>query len=204
MILADVGNSAAKVLINGEISRFSASEFANFRSDEKIFFISVNSKFHPNLPNFVDLAKFIEFDTNYVGLGIDRAVACMSVQNGVIIDAGSAITVDKMANGKHQGGFIYPGISAFKNAFLQISPVLKMSKNQNINLNEIPQNTNDALIFGMLQPIILAISEFGSGEELHFTGGNGEFLSRFFPNSGFNERLIFDSMREIIEKKGLL
>ena len=41
-----------------------------------------------------NLANFIDFKTSYIGLGVDRAVACYFEENAVVIDAGSAITVD--------------------------------------------------------------------------------------------------------------
>ena len=49
--------------------------------------------------------EILKFETSYEGLGIDR-LACSFQDNCVIVDAGSAITVDIMEEGIHKGGFI--------------------------------------------------------------------------------------------------
>lgn len=201
MILADIGNSFAKFYQNGEISKFSLDKMPKFVG-EKVFFINVNPKFNPP-QNFIDLSPFVSLDSDYHGMGIDRKVACNYTQNGVIVDGGSAITVDIMQNAKHLGGFIYPGFYTIKDSFVKISSCLDMALNFDINIDEIPQNTADALSYGAIRPIILAIAEISQGKKLYFTGGSGEFLSKFFASSEYESKLVFKSMEKIIKKEKL-
>ena len=114
MTLCDVGNTNASFFENGKITKIKLENFKDFKSDEKIYFISVNdevTKRLQNLPKFVNLEPYFELDTIYNGLGIDRIASCYAVKNGLIIDAGSAITMDVMMNSMHLGGAIIPGIS---------------------------------------------------------------------------------------------
>ena len=201
MILADIGNSFAKFYQNGEISKFILDEMPNFVG-EKVFYINVNQKFNPP-QNFIDLSPFVRLDSDYQGLGIDRKVACSYTQNGVIVDSGSAITVDIMQDSRHLGGFIYPGFYTIKDSFAKISSRLDMALDFGINLDTIPQNTANALSYGAIKPIVLAIGEISKGKKLYFTGGGGEILSKFFAGSQYEPALIFKAMEKIIKKEKL-
>ena len=54
-----------------------------------------------------------------------ETVACSFQQNAVIVDAGSAITVDIIENGVHKGGFILLGLRRFMKSYPKISKKLK-------------------------------------------------------------------------------
>ncbi|PCI92632.1 hypothetical protein COB11_06900, partial [Candidatus Aerophobetes bacterium] len=45
------------------------------------------------------VSKKIDKTAYYETMGIDRIIICESIQDGVIIDAGSAVTVDIVNNG---------------------------------------------------------------------------------------------------------
>lgn len=69
---------------------------------EKVYYICVNDAIKSSLSskyNFIDLEPYFEFDTIYQGMGIDRVAACCTITDGMIVDAGSAITVDIMSGG---------------------------------------------------------------------------------------------------------
>ncbi len=150
MILCDIGNSCAKFQIDGEILRVGFNEFDAFcakilSQNRRVFYINVNPKISNFAPNFIDLAPFVKFKSSYVGLGIDRVFGALFIENGVVIDAGSAITTDIMEHGRHVGGFIYPGFSALKNAFLSISPRLNLA---NPKYYEIGGEISDRVFVG--------------------------------------------------------
>lgn len=88
---------------------FHTSSLKNFRPKEKVYYICVNDAIKSALSskyNFIDLEPYFEFDTIYQGMGIDRVAACCTIEDGMIVDAGSAITIDIMSGGMHLGGFI--------------------------------------------------------------------------------------------------
>ena len=45
-------------------------------------------------------------------MGVDRRALCLSHENGIFVDAGSAITVDVVEEGRYQGGYIFPGFES--------------------------------------------------------------------------------------------
>ncbi len=202
MILCDVGNTTYHFLIDGKDYRYLLEEELPFIS-EMIYYISVNDKATEKIESFyencINLEKFLDFKTAYKGMGIDRKVACCSLKNAIIVDAGSAITVDMMKDGIHQGGFILPGIRKFEQMFEQISSTLKYEINTKVNLDRIPLCTQDAISYSILKSIILPIKDFAKDENIIFTGGDGNFLSTYFDNCTYKENLIFENMKGLID-----
>ena len=202
MILCDIGNTTFHFLIENEHKKFSLDEELP-KLNETVYFISVNEKatkkLNKNYTKCINLEKYINFKTVYLGMGLDRKIACIAYDNAIIIDAGSAITVDIMEEKVHKGGFILPGIDNLKNLYKEISPVLDHEINTKVNLDTIPLCTQDAISYSILKSIVLPIKEISKSKALIFTGGNGEFLSKFFKNSHFKEDLIFENMKGIID-----
>ncbi|MGD9624422.1 MAG: type III pantothenate kinase [Arcobacter sp.] len=202
LILCDIGNTTYHFLINGKHKKYFLDEKVP-KFDDKIYFVSVNEKATKKLlkknPHAKNINKFLKFSTAYQGLGIDRAVACSFQDNCVIVDAGSAITVDIMEEGVHKGGFILLGLQRFKKSYPKISKKLKFDFEKNINLDKIPLRTFDAIQYAMLKSIILPIKEVSLNKNIIFTGGDGEFLSKYFENSTYKKDLIFENMKRIID-----
>ena len=160
MILCDIGNSNVDFYQDGKIWSVSHTKFKDFSTRESVYYICVNEEmkyYLQNKNNFIDLEPYFEFDTIYQGLGIDRIASCSTISDGMIVDAGSAITVDIMSGGMHLGGFILPGIVAYEQCYKSISPRLDVSINPSILLDALPQKTNDAISYGVIQSIILTI-----------------------------------------------
>ena len=219
MILCDIGNSCAKFQINGEILRVGFNEFDAFcakilSQNRRVFYINVNPKISNFAPNFIDLAPFVKFKSSYIGLGIDRVFGALFIENGVVIDAGSAITTDIMEHGRHVGGIIYPGFSALKNAFLSISPRLNLELDftkinniqsakivQILSLNSMPNNTANALIYGILDPFIRTIEQISKDKKIFITGGDGALIAACLKQAEFDENLVFKSMERIVKKE---
>lgn len=203
MNLIDAGNTFVKIFIDGKISGLSPKEFLKFSSKERFYFINVNQNLNQKFKkhkNFINLKEYFEFKTNYTGLGIDRIAACYTIKNGVVVDAGSAITVDVMEDGFHKGGFIMPGINIFLNAFEEISPVLKTYFNSNLDISKLPNSTSDALNYTIISSVINLIKNISTNQNIFFTGGDGEFFSRFFTNSIYDKNLIFRAMQMVVKK----
>jgi type III pantothenate kinase len=151
----------------------------------------------------VNLSDQLELDTQYTGLGIDRVAACLGAEDGIIIDAGSAITIDIMSNGIHLGGYLLPGFSAMRKAFASVSPLLDIEINPKVDLHIFPQNTKDSMSQGVIKPLVLFLESIQSDKRLYFTGGDGKFLSTFFDNAIYDKSLVFKGMLRCIHDKNL-
>lgn len=201
MILCDVGNTNAHILKDDKIYHESIKNFVNLSFNQKVYYINVNKNIHDFLnkqKNFINLENFINFKTNYKGLGIDRKFACFTINDGVVIDAGSAITLDIIKQGFHEGGFIFPGFYQLKKLYHDISKVLNFDINLSINLDILPQNTNDALIYGFLKQIEYIIK---SNKNIIFTGGDAKLLYKIFNVGLVKENLIFEAMKKVIKEQ---
>ncbi|QKF58505.1 type III pantothenate kinase [Aliarcobacter lanthieri] len=202
MILCDIGNTTFHFLIDGKHKKYFLDEKIPKFKDE-IFYISVNEKATKKLlkknPQAKNLSNIIKFDTTYKGMGIDRIVASIYQENTIVVDAGSAITVDIIENKIHKGGFILLGVYSFLKSYEKISKKLKVDFEKNINLDKIPLQTKDAILYALTKSIILPIKEVSLNKNIIFTGGDGEFLSQFFENSQYKKDLIFENMKRIID-----
>jgi len=202
LILCDIGNSTFHFLINGKHKKYNIDEKVPFYKDD-IYYVSVNKKATLKLldinPKAKDITDILKFETKYQGLGADRAIACVFCKNEIIVDAGSAITVDIMKNYKHKGGFILPGFRAFSKTYPKISKKLKFDFEKKINLDKIPLQTKDAIQYAMMKSIILPIKEISKNKNIIFTGGDGKLLSGYFKNSVYKKDLIFENMKRIID-----
>jgi len=205
MILCDVGNSfldfyevASQKRVKIKVDDFSKS--CEFYS-KKVYFISVNARL--NYPStWINLESLIDRSRYYESMGIDRIVACEALHNGVVVDAGSAITVDTMFEGRFEGGFIYPGVAAMKQCFKNISPKLHTEFNFELNLDKMPRNTKDALSYGFLAPLLSEIKRYIKNY-IVLTGGDAKLLKPYLPQAVVDENLIFHSMQKIIENSNI-
>ena len=203
MLLLDIGNTNIKIYDGKEVRRKAAR--AENLPDKPFCYINVNSELDPVLAhrlNATDLAPLFRFSTAYRGMGIDRIAACYTVKNGVVVDAGSAITVDIMKQGVHEGGFILPGIRSCKDSFANISPKLMMDPKKEISLKRLPQNTSDALLYATLKSILLMIAFHAKGAPVCVTGGDGALLCQHLPNAIYKENLVFQGMQKVIKETG--
>jgi type III pantothenate kinase len=206
MILCDVGNSNVDIYHDGKIWAISVDEFDDYNPKEKVYFISVNDKISNILKdkkNYINIEKYFVLDSIYQGMGIDRIAACYGIKDGIIVDAGSAITIDIMSNSMHLGGYILPGISAYEKCYANISPRLAQRVNPNVVLDALPQKTEDAISYGIIKSILMMLESTCRDKTIYFTGGDGKFFSKFFKNSIYDRAIIFRSMLKIIDAANL-
>lgn len=202
MILCDIGNTSAHIWDNGRTYTLGLDKFASFKITDILYYISVNEKVH--MPSACkNLEGLLNFKSTYQGLGIDRAFACYSISTGIVVDSGSATTIDVMNNGTHLGGVILPGIQSYLKAYEDISPRLKCNLNTNLELDTLPQRTVDAISYGILKSTIDIVNNLSYGRDIYITGGNGAFFSRFLDNSIYNKNLVFDGMLKLLKQEGL-
>lgn len=205
MILCDIGNTTYHFLDTSlDVNYKESSKTFNPESmKEKIYFICVHPKIKEklkHLSNWIDISKFIDMTNYYDTMGIDRIVAVEAIKNGVIIDAGSAITIDIVKDGIFEGGFIYPGISAMGNTYKNISSALDYPFNFEINLDKYPKNSQDAISYGYLKTLYNEVISYK--QQIILTGGDAHKFAKIFINAKIDESLIFKGMLKIITAQG--
>ena len=214
MILCDIGNTNYHFFYKNQdlkIPIHKKPQLNEFSPKELncIFYISVNAEAEQMLNKYnpcVNLAQYIGLESDYDldELGVDRAFACLSLDDGVIIDAGSAITIDLVEGGKHKGGYIFPGMQAYQKALSGASRVLDKPLNFGTDLSVLPTNTIDAMSAGFIQSITLLVQSIAKDKKIYITGGDGKFFSVVLQNSLYDKFLIFRGMQKIVETNKLL
>jgi type III pantothenate kinase len=120
----------------------------------------------------------------------------------VVVDAGSAITVDVMEEGRHLGGFILPRVYSFLQMFGNISDRLISDIEWQIDLNKLPKSTDEALNFAIFSSIVRSVESVREGRDLYLCGGDGERLVPFFKGAIYRKDLVFEGMKRVIKECG--
>lgn len=204
MLLCDIGNTSFHFLKNDNDYREDVLTFDPSSVGEKVFYICVNlhvKTLLKDLPNWVDLSLHVDMSKYYETMGIDRVVACECISDGIIIDAGSAVTVDLVKSGRFEGGFIYPGIKAMQKTYKNISSALEYSFNFGCDLDIMPKNSRDAISYGYLKTLYSEV--ISHKMDIFLTGGDAKEFALVFPHAKVYERLIFDGMKKIIKRADL-
>lgn len=202
MLLCDIGNTSVH-FYDGKKDTKSLCEGFDFSSiDEEVFYINVHPEYESQLAtleNWHDLRPFINWDKYYETMGIDRVVCCEAIEEGIIIDAGSAITVDIVKSGQFEGGFIYPGMVNMQKTFGRLSSRLDLSFNLELDLDKMPKNSTDAISYGFLRTLKSEVERHHG--PIYITGGDAKALAFLFDKAQIKEHLIFDGMQKILERK---
>ena len=203
VLLADIGNTYFHIYNGSEIEHLSYEEAIRKYSKEALCYISVKQQLDSTIENIIlwkNISQEIQLQGAYETMGVDRRALCLSHENGVFVDAGSAITVDIMQDGQYMGGFIVPGLKAMLQAYTAISPVLEIELNETISLEQLPATTKDGISYGIIASIKALIDKHSDGRKLYFTGGDGKLLSSFFEEATYDEMLVFNGMRKVIKE----
>ncbi len=199
MILCDIGNTSYHFLKHGVDFKESVDDFSPSSIDEIVFYISVNKEIKKSLKslkNWIDLSHHIDMKDYYHTMGIDRIIASKAVDNAIVVDAGTAVTVDVVKDGEFMGGFIYPGVQAMSKTYKDISPALEYPFNYNINLDKLPKNSQDAISYGYLKTLHVEVMKHNM--PIILTGGDASKFAKIFPDAVIDENLIFKGMKKII------
>lgn len=201
MLFCDVGNTSFTFFDGQKITKKLAKYFDPTNISQDVYYICVNPLIKNTLrelKNWIDLSSLIDMQKYYPTMGIDRIMACEAIENGIIIDAGSAITVDVVKNGIFEGGFIYVGTKAMQKAYKNISSQLDYSFNFEVNLDKMPKNTQDAISYGYLKTLYSEVISYNMN--IILTGGDAMYLSKVFKNATVDELLIFKGMLKFIKR----
>ncbi len=168
-LLVDVGNTAIKWRLDDETNSAIIKEFniTQLPKADKIFVSCVGDCHILDGLNNTHVVKtertFKSLECGYQTpstLGADRWLAMLASiehypkQNLLIIDTGSALTFDLvLANGKHQGGLIMPGLSVLRRSFAQFS-----NSAQQLSLGLTANNTQEGWLIGTSQMLMSVIN----------------------------------------------
>ena len=205
ILLADIGNSYFHIYNGLTVEHLNYDDAIQKYKDTPLKYISVNQKIEAKIGHikvWENLSSSMVIEGEYDTMGVDRKALCLSHSEGVFIDAGSAITVDVVEQGKYVGGFILPGLKAYSNSYKDISPILDVALNRELSLESLPATTKDGISYGIIASIKALIDQHIHGKTLYFTGGDGEFLSSFFEDAIYDEMLVFNGMQQAIINKG--
>lgn len=201
LILCDVGNTSYHFLEGDVETKEDVKSFDVSTIDDDVYYISVNAnidKILIKMSNWHDLRGAVEWSKYYETMGVDRIVACEAITDGLIIDAGSAITVDIVTDGTFEGGFIYPGLDAMQKCYRNISSRLDYSLNFELDLDKMPKNSQDAISYGVLRTLYSEVMRHN--KKIYLTGGNAKVLSIIFPDAVVDELLLFKGMKKMMER----
>ena len=199
MLFCDIGNTSFHFKDKNRNYKESVTSFNPSLVKENVYYISVNRKvstYLETLENWINLAKNVDMTKYYTTMGIDRIAAVEAVKNAVIVDAGSAITVDIVNNGVFSGGFIYPGIKAMKKTYNTISPALEYEFDFDIDVTKLPLTSQDSISYGFLK--ILYTEVVSHDLPIILTGGDASKLAKLFKEAKVDEELIFKGMQNLL------
>ncbi|HIO70424.1 MAG TPA: type III pantothenate kinase [Campylobacterales bacterium] len=206
MYLADIGNSNIKIWRDGEVDIFPIHSFSPNQILDRVFYISSNPNFSKqlhNFPNWKDVSYLFHANTQYRTLGIDRIVAIDEVESGIVVDMGTAVTIDIVRNFQHLGGYILLGKKASFETFQNKTPHLNIDDRKLHQIDTLPLFSEDAIYSGFFHSIanfVIGLKERYKIEEVLITGGDGEELSKVVKNSKFRRWLLFEKMEKRIRK----
>jgi type III pantothenate kinase len=207
LILADIGNGRVHLLLpDGRVVHTDISEALSRYGDVETYYISVRRGVEERLakyPMWRDISSLFTLPGSYEGMGADRKALCLSRGDGIYVDAGSAVTVDIVRDGRYGGGFIYPGIEAMKRAYASISPALDLDMESEPLCDTPPYGTKKQISYGIIAPLVSRLKDMKEyGAAYYFCGGDGEFLSSCIDGAVFCETLVFEGMRRVVRDSG--
>lgn len=203
LLLADIGNTHFHIYNGHTIEHMSYRDALSKYSKKRLYYISVKQDLDSiiaAIEPWKNISEQIQLQGAYETMGVDRKALCLGHEDGVFVDAGSAITVDVMQGGYYMGGFILPGVNAMLQAYAHISPVLDTQLNDMVSLKRLPTTTKDGISYGIIASIKALIDKHSSNKKLYFTGGDGKLLSRFFKGAIYDEMLVFNGMQKVIKE----
>ncbi len=204
MLLADIGNTRVHIYDGKNVSHLSHEEAIAQYQNVPLSYICVNHNIKSRIEHtalWEDISSCLSIKGEYETMGVDRKALCLSHSDGIFIDAGSAITVDMVRDGVYKGGFILPGIGAYLESYKMISPALDIELNRECSLTSLPRTTKDSVSYGIIASIKAVLDSHKTDLPLYFTGGDGKWLSSLFPNSKFDELLVFRGMQKALKDK---
>lgn len=202
MLLCDIGNTSYHFYDLEKDYKIGVGEFDPKEVSDEVYYICVHpviKKQLKSLHNWIDLEAKVDRSGYYDTMGIDRIVATKAIRDGVVVDAGSAITVDVVKDGVFEGGFIYPGFKALESAYSSISKALAYPLDLQVSLSKLPKSTQGAISYGVLATLVKEITSYNL--DIILTGGDAKILHRYIPTAKIDDLLLFRGMLMVLGRE---
>jgi type III pantothenate kinase len=117
-------------------------------------------------------------------LGADRWAALLAAQEKhnscIVVDCGTAMTIDVLMDGKHQGGYIFPGQEMMQNSLFANTDQVRMGSIEEVSLS-IGINTMQCVQNAALLSQVAVLEYLSKHYSLPvlITGGNALHVSEF-------------------------
>jgi len=211
ILYIDAGNTQTKWIISnnnqdiksGNFNNSDINDFVIKEQLDEVFISSVNStQFNQQLVSQLSVPteviffaqknqKFLPYSYSE-DLGVDRWLGCLFVskkvvENAILIDAGTAITIDFIKKGEHspnfyEAGVILPGMHMFFNSLQRNTKKISLSSSE---ISDQIHDTDSAVMHGFFMAVNGAIYKFIQFYELDknnlmvfISGGDGLSITR--------------------------
>ena len=134
-------------------------------------------------------------------LGVDRWLALLAIKArgesaAVIIDVGTACTIDVMNNGQHLGGYIFPGIAVARDALMANTEKIRFSEDPEPSIS-LGTDTAACVLSGVWLTVLAAcqnvIGRFPDAT-IYLTGGSAPELVALGLEAQLVDGLVFDGL----------
>lgn len=236
-ILVEIGNTSVKAVRVKDGERFPLfkigtneanllrKELLALQSEEILILSSVRKDLTAVFREFDEKLKIYSITYDQLGkigldydtpatLGIDRVLACAGAvhhakKDVVVVDAGTACTVDMMASDySFKGGVIMPGLPMLRHSMRSLTPELP-EVDQSFSKQFPGRSTKESITIGLNGGFVHSIAKFIDDYrsrldevEVFITGGDGEFVQKGLPGNiktQYFENLVFDGMLAWLE-----
>jgi type III pantothenate kinase len=204
ILLADIGNTHFHIFDGRRIEHLSYADAIEKYRNKVLYYISVKHQLIveiETIEKWKNISNIMTIQGQYDTMGVDRKALCVSHENGLFIDAGSAITVDVVEDSVYKGGFLLPGLQAYLKSYKAISIALETTLDKSVDLTTLSTTTKEQISYGIIASIKILIDKHSKGKTLYFTGGDGEFLSTLFEHAIYDETLVFQGIVKTIKDK---
>jgi len=202
VILADVGNRHVHIYEEGRVLHLELEDALDAFGERIVHYICVNPDAREAIVResyWRDISEQINLPGAYEGMGIDRRALCFSRGDGLYLDAGSALTLDRVVAGEYRGGMILPGLHSYRRMLAEISPVLDREPDWGIATDKLPKGTPEQLSYGIIAPIYHEICRQRENLPLYVTGGDGRIVASWFDDAVYDEAMVFEGMMKALE-----
>ena len=158
----------------------------------------------------------IEVDYDRTTLGTDRIAAAVGAvelygadREIVIIDAGTAITIDFVDCGVYRGGNISPGVDMRLEALHDKTATLPLCAPRALDDEQlrVGHNTADAIVFGVMQSVFYEVKGYieafckkNDKNLIIFIGGDAEYFVNQIKNAIFaGRKVMYSGLNRILE-----
>jgi len=198
MILADVGNRHVHIYEDGTVLHLDIDDAIDAFGQRIVHYICVSDSFGKKIMRrtyWKDISDRISLPGAYEGMGVDRKALCLSRGDGIYIDAGSALTIDRISSGHYEGGIILPGLGVCLKAYGDISPALKTDPDWSVPGTIWPKGTKEQISYGIIASVVKPVLEMGFDNPTIFcTGGDGRIVSSWFDSAVYDEAVVFEGI----------